>query len=64
MYTTNAISDNDSASRVRARIVNPYYWTIWGSNISVEKTDFDADDAETTDADLVVKSIYTVTVLK
>jgi len=63
IWTSDKIGDGDSASRVRQRIVR-YYYTIWGSNISVEKTSYDASDVETTDSALTVKSIYTVTVLR
>ena len=48
---------------MRSRIIR-YYWSIWGSNIDVEKISYDADDVETSDSDLVVKTIYTVTVVK
>jgi hypothetical protein len=62
-WTSDAISDNDSASTMRRRIVN-YYYSIWGSNVSVERIDYDADDIETDDDSLVVKRVYTVTVLR
>ena len=63
MWTSDAISDSDSAATVRRRLVG-YYWSIWGSNLSVEKNNFDADDVETDDADLIVKTVFTVTVMK
>lgn len=62
-WTTDAIADNASSGTVRARLVG-YYWRVWGCNLSVEKTQYDADDIETTDSDAAVKTIYTVTVTK
>lgn len=41
-----------------------YFYSIWGSNVEVVKVDYDADDIETTDSSLAVKSIYTVTLLR
>lgn len=63
IWTSDKISDGDSAATLRRRIVR-YYYSIWGSNLSVEKTSYDASDVETTDSALTVKSIYTVTVLR
>ena len=48
---------------MRSRIVN-YFYSVWGSNVSVEKIDYDADDIETSDSSLTVKTVYTVTVLR
>lgn len=62
-WTSDVIDDNDSSSTMRRRIVN-YFYRVWGSNVSVEKIDYDADDIETSDSSLTVKSVYTVTVLK
>ena len=41
-----------------------YYYSIWGSNVAVDKVSYDAEDIETSDSTLVVKTVYTVTVLK
>ena len=62
-WTSDAISDTADSWTVRRRIIG-YYWNIWGSNLSVDKVDYDADDVETTDSSLRVKSVYTVTVLR
>jgi len=63
VWTTDEMTDNNSAGTVRQRIVR-YYYNIWGSNISVTREDFDADDIVTDDSSLSVKHIYTVTVLR
>jgi len=60
-WTSDVFSDQADTGTVRRRLVG-YYWSVWGSNLSVEKTNYDADDIETTDSDAVVKTIYTVTV--
>ena len=44
--------------------IQDYYYSIWGSSITVTKVDFDATDVETEDSLLIVKSVYTVTVNK
>ena len=62
-WTSDPISDTSDSWTVRRRIVG-YYWNVWGSNISVEKVDYDADDIETSDSSLRVKSVYTITVLR
>ena len=62
-WTSDAIDDDDSSGTMRSRIVN-YFYSVWGSNVSVEKIDYDADDIETSDTSLTVKRIYTVTVLR
>ena len=63
MWTSDEISDDASSGTVRRSLVG-YYWSVWGCNLSVEKTDYDADDIETSDSDAVVKTVYTVTVTK
>lgn len=62
-WTSDVIDDNDSSSTMRHRIVN-YFYSVWGSNVSIERIDYDADDIETSDSSLTVKRIYTVTVLR
>ena len=62
-WTSDAIDDDDSSGTMRSRIVN-YFYSVWSSNVSVEKIDYDADDIETSDSSLTVKRIYTVTVLR
>ena len=62
-WTSDAIDDDDSSGTMRSRIVN-YFYSVWGSNVSVEKIDYDADDIETSDSSLTVKTVYTVTVLR
>ena len=62
-WTSDAIDDDDSSGTMRSRIVN-YFYSVWGSNVSVEKIDYDADDSETSDSSLTVKTVYTVTVLR
>ena len=57
------IPDDTTADNLRNRI-SGYFSSIWGSNINVVKVDYDADALETTDADLTVQSIYTVTLRK
>ena len=44
--------------------IDDYFSAIWGSAINVVKVDYDENDAETEDASLVVKSIYTVSLRK
>ena len=63
MHDSGVIVDTDAAWRVRRQIVN-YFYSIWGSNVEVVKVSYDADDIETTDSSLVVKTVYTVTVLR
>jgi hypothetical protein len=63
VWTTRELTDNDSAARVRQQIVR-YFYSIWGSNISVEKQGYNADDIETDDSELTVKTVYTISVLK
>lgn len=63
IWTSDKIDDSLSSDSLRRRIVN-YYYSIWGSNVAVEKIDYDADDVETSSSSDTVKSIYTVTVLK
>ena len=63
IWTSDVISDGVSAGNMRNGIKH-YYWGIWGANISVDRVHFDADDIETTDSDLIVKTVYTVTVLR
>ena len=62
-WTSDAIDDDDSSGTMRSRIVN-YFYSVWSSNVSVEKIDYDADDIETSDSSLTVKTVYTVTVLR
>jgi len=63
IYTTGLIKDNDNTNRVRSYIVK-YYYAVWGSNVAVTSTNYDADDIETTVSADVVKTVYTVTVLR
>lgn len=63
MWTSENIADNDDAWRVRRRIVG-FFSSIWGSNISVEKTFYTVDDVETTSAAEADKIVYTVTLLR
>lgn len=63
IWTSDLISDTATSGTLRQRIVR-YYYSIWGSNLSVEKISYDAEDVETTDSELIVKSIYTVTLMK
>ena len=57
------MADNVSADTMRTTL-DDYFQNIWGSNIYVFKVDYDESDVETEDADLVVKSIYTVRLRK
>lgn len=57
------ITDTGNIWHYRQHIVG-FFSSIWGSNVAVEQTRFDADDVETTDASLTVKSIYTVTLIR
>lgn len=62
LWTTDAIDDNQDDGTMRRRIVG-YYNNIWGSNIAVTHVDYDENDVETT-ADLRVKRVYTIEVLR
>ena len=62
-WMSDEIPDDTTADNLRNRI-SGYFSSIWGSNINVVKVDYDADALETTDADLTVQSIYTVTLRK
>ena len=62
-WKTEEIEDDCSASTLRERIKG-YFSSRWGSDITVVKVDYDDMDVETTDSALVVKSVYTVTLLK
>ena len=62
-WKTDEIADDCSASTMRNRIKG-YFSSKWGSDISVAKVDYDIMDMETSDSDAVMKSIYTVTLLK
>ena len=57
------MADNCSGGDLDSGL-EPYFTSIWGSNIDVLKVDFDENDIETTDDTLVVKSIYTVSLRK
>jgi len=63
LWKSDEIGGDFSASSLRDKIKN-YYYSIWGSNIDVDKVDYDDQDAETTDSTLIAKSVYTVTVKK
>ena len=63
VWTSDKITDNGDGWHVRRRIVG-YYWSVYGSNIEVIRTRYDADDVETTSSSATVKIIYTVTLLK
>jgi len=62
-WKSEEIFDDCSAWDLRNRI-NGYFSSLWGSDITVVKVDYDAMDVETADPALVVKSVYTVTLLK
>jgi len=62
-WKTDEIADDCSASSMRNRIKD-YFYDIWRSDISVTSVDYDMMDVETDDSDLVMKTIYTVTLLK
>lgn len=63
LWGTGVITDTGSIWHYRQQMVS-FFSRIWGTNISIEQTRFDADDLETDDADLTVKSVYTVTLLR
>lgn len=57
------MSDDVTASTMQGHIDN-FFQSYWGSNIKTVKVDYDANDVETEDADLIVKSVYTTTLTK
>ena len=63
LWKSEEITDDCSATSMENGIKG-YFSSVWGSSISVEKLDYDSMDAETTDSTAVVKSIYTVTLLR
>ena len=63
IWTSGTITDNGSSWHVRQHIVR-YFSSIFGTNISVTKTKYDADDAVTTSNSEMVKIVYTVELLK
>ena len=63
IWKSDEIADDCSASSMRNRIKG-YFSSVWGSDISVTSVDYDMMDMETDDSDLVMKTIYTVTLLK
>ena len=44
--------------------IKGYFSSVWGSDISVTSVDYDMMDMETDDSDAVMKTIYTVALLK
>ena len=62
-WKTDEIADDCSASSMRNRIKD-YFSDKWGSDISVTAVDYDINDVETEDSSAVMKTIYTVTLLK
>jgi hypothetical protein len=62
-WKTDEISDDCSASSLRNRIKG-YFSDIWGTDISVVSIGYDVMDIDTEDSDLIMKTIYTVTLLK
>ena len=62
-WKTEEISDDCSASTLRSEIKG-YFSSVWGSDITVTRVDYDAMDIEISDSAAVVKSVYTVTLLK
>ena len=62
-WKTDEISDDCSASSLRSEIKG-YFSSVWGSDITVTRVDYDASDVVTTDAASVAKSVYEVTLLK
>ena len=61
-WTSENFKDNAGTGTVRSALIG-YFRTIWGSNISVTRTYYDADDVET-DSDSSVKHVYKVKVNK
>ena len=58
-WTSDNFKDDAGTGTVRQRLIG-YFRTIWGSNISVTRTYYDADDVETTDSSASVKHVYKV----
>ena len=63
IWTSGRLTDNMGRWEFRRQIVG-YYWSIWGSNIAVERTFYDADGVVTTSSSQAATVVYTVTVLK
>ena len=63
IWTSDTITDNGSIWHVRSKIVR-YFSSIFGTNISVLRTLYDANDAETTSNNEMVKIVYTVEMLR
>ena len=59
VWTTDSIADNASAWTVNVAI-RRYFWSIWGANIAVTETSYDANDIETTSSSEKVKTVYEV----
>ena len=62
-WKTEEIYDDCSASTLRNEIKG-YFSSVWGSDITVTRVDYDASDIETTDPASIAKSVFTVTLLK
>ena len=63
IWKSGEIKDNYNIWQVRQQIVR-YFSRIWGSDVSIELTYYDADDVEVESSADAVKRVYTVTVVR